>query len=96
MRDELEPGEEAPGDEVEDEVEASARHPGGAGFAMGIAVGALLGAAAVLLFAPASGRVTRRRLQRKLEDVRERAGEEWDDLSRKARRELRKRMESVT
>jgi gas vesicle protein len=77
-------------DEQEDE---GGRRLGG--FAVGVALGALLGAAAALLFAPASGHVTRRRLKRKLEHVREIAGDEWESLSQRAKREIKRRVESV-
>ena len=76
-------------EEVAEEPRAAARS---AQFAAGLAVGALLGAAVALLFAPAAGHVTRGRLRRKLDQVRDKAGEEWDDLSRRARREIRRRM----
>ncbi len=89
-------------DEPEDEVEAQEDSPEAPGrssagtFAMGVAVGALLGAAIALLLAPASGQVTRKRLRHRLAEVRDKAQEEWSDLSRKASREIRKRMESVS
>ncbi|MDX2057077.1 MAG: YtxH domain-containing protein, partial [Gemmatimonadales bacterium] len=43
---------------------------GRGGFGLGLLVGALLGATVALLFAPAPGHDTRRRLRRRLEDVR--------------------------
>jgi hypothetical protein len=61
-------------------------------FAAGLAVGALLGAAVALLFAPAPGHVTRGRARRHLEDAREFAEDEFEDLSKRARRELRRRV----
>ena len=90
----MEPGmskddEDDPREDSADEAPASRST---AQFAAGLAVGALLGAAVALLFAPAAGQVTRGRLGRKLDQVRERAGEEWEDLSRRARRELRRRV----
>lgn len=62
------------------------------GFAAGIAIGVLLGAAVALLFAPDRGEVTRGKLRRRLDDVREYAEDEFDDLRKKARKELRRRM----
>ncbi|PYO50403.1 MAG: hypothetical protein DMD72_02535 [Gemmatimonadetes bacterium] len=49
-------------------------------FTAGIAVGAILGAAVTLLFAPASGGETRHRIARRVRNVR---GEEdvWDELA---------------
>jgi hypothetical protein len=49
-------------------------------FTAGIAVGAILGAAVALLFAPASGGETRHRIARRVRNVR---GEEdiWDELA---------------
>ena len=45
-----------------------------------------------LAFAPAQGQVTRGKLRRQLEDVREYAEDEFDDLRKKARKELRRRI----
>ncbi len=78
-------------DEMDDQDENTGRS-GVAGFAVGIAIGALVGAAAALLLAPASGRITRRRLRTGVEEVKDRAQDEWDHLSRKARRELKRRL----
>jgi gas vesicle protein len=80
---------DSPGREVKLEVEGGSR---AGGFAAGIAFGVLLGAAVALLFAPAQGSVTRGKLRRRLEDVREYAEDEFEDLRKKARRELRKRI----
>jgi gas vesicle protein len=55
---------------------------------MGVVTGALLGAAVALLLAPAPGRVTRRRLRRRLQDARDRAEGGWERFSKRARREL--------
>ena len=94
--DELE-DEELDSEDEETEEEEADTEPGPrlGGFAVGVAVGALLGAAAALLFAPASGHVTRRRLKRKLEHARELAGEGLDDLRRRAKREIRRRVDAV-
>ena len=62
-------------------------------FSAGIAVGALLGAAAALLFAPHSGPATRRALRRHARFLREDARDAWDDLGdglRDARREAQR------
>ena len=58
-------------------------------------LGGIIGAAAALLLAPASGHVTRRRLKRKLEHARELAGDKWEDLSKRAKREIKRRVESA-
>jgi hypothetical protein len=71
--------------------EAPRRMAGGS-FAAGVALGALLGAAVALLFAPASGPVTRTRVRRQLEDAREYVGDEFEDLSKRARKELKRRV----
>jgi gas vesicle protein len=79
-------------DELEEETE-EAEAPsemGAGGFAAGLAVGALLGAAVALMFAPASGQITRRRIRRKLEDAKAYASEELEDQSKRARKEIRK------
>ena len=65
------------------------------GFAAGLALGVLVGAGVALLFAPASGDVTRRRLRRKLDHARELASDGLDDLRRRAKREIRRRTESL-
>ena len=80
---------DSPDRDIKLEVEGGSRV---GGFAAGIAIGALLGAAVALLFAPAQGQVTRDKLRRRLEDVREYAEDEFDDLKKKARKQLRRRM----
>ncbi len=64
------------------------------GFAVGILVGAMLGAAAALLFAPASGDETRRVLRRKASRLsarsREALGNVAEDAERAARRLARR------
>jgi YtxH-like protein len=80
---------ESPDRDVKLEVDSGSRV---GGFAAGIAFGVLLGAAVALLFAPAQGSVTRGKLRRRLEDVKEYAEDEFDDLRKKARKELRKRI----
>lgn len=80
---------EGPGREIKLEVEGGSR---AGGFAAGIAIGVLVGAAVALLFAPAQGQVTRDTLRRRLGDAREYAEDEFDDLRKKARKEIRKRI----
>lgn len=72
--------------------ETTGRGSSAGGFAAGVALGALLGAAVALLFAPAPGHITRSRLRRGLEDARDYAEEEFEDLSKRARKELRRRV----
>jgi len=50
-------------------------------FISGLVVGAVLGAGIALLTAPESGRRTRRRIQRAAGDLRETAGDRWDELA---------------
>jgi gas vesicle protein len=62
-------------------------------FSAGVAVGALLGAAAALLLAPHSGAATRRAIGRRARFLREDARDAWDDLGdglRDARREAQR------
>ena len=80
---------DSPDREIKLEVEGGSRV---GGFAAGIAIGALLGAAVALLFAPAQGQVTREKLRRRLDDAREYAEEEFDDLRKRARKEIRRRI----
>ncbi len=59
------------------------------GFAVGIIVGAMLGAAAALLFAPASGDETRRVLRRKAHRISERSGAVMGHVAEDAERAAR-------
>ena len=77
--------------EAEVTLDVGGRNPT-ASFAAGIALGALLGAAVALLFAPERGRITRDKLRRRLEDAREYAEDEFDDLRKRARKEIRRRI----
>lgn len=62
---------------------------GGAGtFLAGLLFGALAGVAFGILYAPSSGQATRRRLRRKIDHLRDEAGDRVDELSRRARRKL--------
>ena len=49
-------------------------------FGAGIAIGAIIGASAALLFAPQSGEETRERLGERARDVRGRIGDRFDDV----------------
>lgn len=69
----------------------------GAGFfLLGLGLGALIGASMALLYAPESGEVTRRRLQRRFRALRDEAADEWRDATRTARRELRRRLDQFS
>lgn len=83
---------------AEDELELDDESPDEAregravgGFAAGLIVGALLGASIALLFAPERGDRTRRALRKRLERLRENAGEELERAGTVARRELLQR-----
>lgn len=60
------------------------------GFGVGLLIGALVGAGAALLLAPASGIETRKSLRKGAKRVYSRSGEvlgdTWDDAERRARR----------
>lgn len=68
---------------------------GGGYFVAGLIVGALVGASAALLLAPDSGKGTRRKLQRRFQDIREEAASELRDAGRAARREFRRRIRDI-
>ena len=70
--------------------EAESRGSAG-GFASGLIVGALLGATIALLFAPERGDRTRRAVRKRLERLREEAGEELERAGAVTRRELLRR-----
>src|SRR5437868_13761651 len=63
-------------------------------FTAGIAVGAILGAAVALLFAPATGGETRHRIARRVKNIR---GEEdiWDELAEELERAAEEAEEEV-
>lgn len=63
---------------------------GALGFALGLGLGALLGAGAALLFAPARGEVTRSRISRTLRDFQEDAADQVEDLKSDARRKVKR------
>ena len=77
-------------DEEFEEEEEAPRGVGAGSFAAGLALGALVGATVALLFAPATGKVTRKKLKRHLDDAKELAEDQIDELTRKARREIKK------
>ena len=73
----------------DDDDEVYSDRAGGVGtFIAGVLLGALAGAAIGILYAPASGQSTRRRIRRKLDHLKEEAGDRFDDFGRKARRRL--------
>lgn len=76
----------------DESIEDAPRGMSGGSFAAGVALGALLGAAVALLFAPVPGHVTRGRVRRHLEEARDYAEDEFEDLSKRARKELRRRV----
>ena len=78
-------------DAPELEDEAPVRRSRRSGFAGGLVVGALLGAAIALLLAPEPGSATRRRLRKRLRSVRDGAEEKWEAIGEVARRELDRR-----
>lgn len=77
-------------EDFEEEEAATPRGLGAGSFAAGLAIGALVGATVALLLAPAPGRVTRKKLKRHLDDAKELAEDGIDELSRKAKREIKK------
>lgn len=54
---------------------------GALSFITGMLLGAAVGASLAFLTAPQSGRKTRRRLVRAVSDVRDHAGDQWEELS---------------
>lgn len=90
--------EEAASDAEVDEL-VEEEHVGSiVAFLGGVVVGALVGAGIALLLAPESGDLTRRRVRRKLDDLKEGAREQFDDARGQledwrddAQRELRRR-----
>jgi gas vesicle protein len=51
-------------------------------FMSGLILGAVIGASIALLTAPEPGRRTRRRIQRTANELRDTAGDRWEDLRR--------------
>ncbi len=73
-----------------EEAPPAANHTA-AGFLTGLVVGALVGAGVALLFAPARGDRVRRRLGRGARALRDRARDELEHASRRARQEIERR-----
>lgn len=74
-----------------------ARHDSGGagGLLTGITIGALVGAAVALLFAPQSGDDTRAELSKRAKALRDDASDYWDDTSSRARREFGRRKRRI-
>lgn len=91
MNDDLEPDEELDDleepDAGDDEAEAGSAWDGGP-FLAGLVVGAAVGAGLALLFAPAPGRTTRRRVRRKVEALERDVSERLEGAAKVARKEL--------
>ena len=81
--------------EILEEDEANGESFGGAEFAGGLLLGAVLGVAITLLFAPQEGRRTRRDIRRRARHLRDDAEESWDDAQREVKRRLRRHKRSV-
>jgi len=88
------PVDDVPEDEAEDEAEEEgdeatmSKDRSVGGFVSGLLLGAAIGVAVALLVAPASGQVTRKRLHRKVDHLRDRAEGEIDDIKREARKKI--------
>lgn len=67
----------------------------GGGFAMGLVVGALLGAVVALAYAPERGEVTRKRMKRRLRDAGESAREALTDAAGEMRDEVSRRRRDI-
>lgn len=63
---------------------------GSLNFIAGIAIGAILGASIALLTAPQAGKRTRRQVVRAIENARENAGDEWENVTGRVKRVVRK------
>ncbi|MEO8449286.1 MAG: YtxH domain-containing protein [Gemmatimonadota bacterium] len=81
-----------PATTTESAVEAPVRRRRSKGsFAVGLVLGAMVGAAVALLLAPERGTDTRRRLRKRIRSVRDGAEERWQAIEAVARRELARR-----
>jgi hypothetical protein len=85
--DRIEP-DDGPADDLVDDTEGA--NGSGLGFLVGFVVGALVGAGTALLFAPARGDVTRRRIGRRVRRLREGAADRIEEVRGGAERELRR------
>ena len=65
-------------------------------FGAGMAMGALLGAGAALLYAPQSGRATRAVIRKRARGLTATAGDAWDDLGRELRGAARRSRRGLT
>ena len=65
------------------------KESGALNFIAGLAIGAILGASVALLTAPQSGKRTRRKIVRVVEDARDRADDVRRQVVRKGRRRIR-------
>lgn len=81
--------------EEEEQANQSTEAPSAPGFAAGLVLGAILGAGLALLFAPDRGDRTRRRLTRRLRQLRENAGKGIDHAGGRTRRELLRRRRQI-
>ena len=90
MTDETELDEEL--DEFEDSEDEDGEDGWDAGpFVAGLVVGAAVGAGLALLFAPAPGRTTRRRLRRRIANLEEAAADRIEEAGKVVRREFKDR-----
>jgi len=90
MTDETELDEEL--DEFEDSEDEDGEDGWDAGpFVAGLVVGAAVGAGLALLFAPAPGRTTRRRLRRRIANLEEAAADRIEEAGKVVRREFKVR-----
>ena len=71
-----------------DEADEATSGRGVQGFLVGLMVGTMVGMSLALLFAPARGQTTRRRLKRRIGKLRDRAEHGAQDFAKRARREL--------
>ena len=78
-----------------DDIVTSGRGSTIAIFGAGVLVGALIGAGAALLTAPARGEVTRKRVRRRIRDARDDTQTRLDELQDEARRGIQRRRRSI-